>query len=76
MITLLSKITLYSAEKGRKTGFTSGYKPLFNFPGAHTKTSGRIDLINTGIFNPGQSDIVKITFLQGIISDKYFTGGT
>jgi translation elongation factor EF-Tu-like GTPase len=75
MITLLANIKLYSCEIGRNMPFTSGYRPLFNFKKAPTKTSGRIDLIGVENFQPGSLGVVKITFVEGIINSSYFKAG-
>ena len=74
-ITVLSKITLYSGEKGRKTAIVSGYQPLFNFADAPTIISGNIDLMETPELKPGMSAVVSINFLKGFISEKYFVAG-
>jgi translation elongation factor EF-Tu-like GTPase len=73
MITLISKIKVF--EGGRKTALQSGYRPLFNSVNAPTKISGRMDLIDMSHFEPGRTDMVKITFHRGIISDNYFKIG-
>jgi len=61
MIIVKAYIKLY--EKGRKTPFKTGYKPLFNFI-EEMKTSGKIDLINKSEFFPGEEGEVKINFLN------------
>jgi translation elongation factor EF-Tu-like GTPase len=75
MITLLAKIKLYPKETGRNKPFTSGYRLLFKFRRAPTKTSGRIDLIDVEKLQPGTSGIVKITFMEGIIDSSYLRPG-
>lgn len=75
MITLLANIKLYPKEIGRNKPFTSGYRPLFNFHKAPTKTAGSIDLIDVETFQPGSLGIVKITFVEGIIDSSYFRPG-
>jgi translation elongation factor EF-Tu-like GTPase len=76
MITTICRIELYSFEKGRKAPFQSGYRPLFDFPNVQSKISGKIDLINTNSFSPGMSDIVKISFIEGIINMQNLIAGT
>jgi len=60
MVKIRARIKLY--EKGRKTPFTSGYRPLFNFVES-MKTSGKIDLIDRERFYPGDEGDVEITFI-------------
>jgi translation elongation factor EF-Tu-like GTPase len=50
MIRIKAVIKLYN--DGRKTPFTSGYRPLFDFI-EETKTSGQITLIDREVFYPG-----------------------
>ncbi|RFM26915.1 hypothetical protein [Deminuibacter soli] len=73
LIKVLARIHLY--KNGRKTPFISGYRPLFNFTGATTKISGRIDLIEMDKFLPGSSGVVYVSFIKGIIPDSNFTSG-
>ena len=61
MVKIRAYIKLY--EKGRKTPFYSGYRPLFNFI-EEMKTSGRIDLIDKELFFPGEEGEVEILFLN------------
>jgi hypothetical protein len=70
-----AKIKLFKGTDVRQNPFTTGYRPLFEFPEATTKISGRIDLIDGDFFSPGQTGIVKIFFNQGIISNDYFSKG-
>ena len=60
MVKIIAYIKLY--EKGRKTPFRSGYRPLFNFI-EEMKTSGRIDLIDREQFGPGEEGVVEILFI-------------
>jgi len=53
-------------ESGRKTPFTSGYRPLFSFT-EEMKTSGSITLIDKDRFHPGDEGEVEIVF----ISEEY-----
>lgn len=76
LIQVLSKIELFSGDKMRKTAFVSGYRPLFDFLGANIKISGSIDLINGDEFKPGNKDIVRLTYLRGIINDTYINVGS
>jgi translation elongation factor EF-Tu-like GTPase len=75
LITIITKIELFSGEKMRKTPFVTGYRPLFDFVGAKTKISGSIDLININLFSPGMSEIVQIRFIKGVINDAHFKVG-
>jgi len=75
MIKIKARIELFKTEEGRKIPFTSGYRPAFTYSGASTKISGRIDLITTEEFSPGMIDTVIITFIKGMIDDKYFKPG-
>jgi len=75
LINILATIELFSGEQSRKTPFKSGYRPLFNFPGATTKISGSIKLIGADYFSPGSKGNVEITFIKGIIDDSYFKTG-
>ncbi len=59
----------------RKTPFISGYRPLFEFNGANTKISGKIDLIDTELFHPGKSGTIQITFNKGLINESHFKVG-
>ena len=61
MIRIKAVIKLYN--DGRKTPFTSGYRPLFDFI-EETKTSGQITLIDREVFYPGDEGIVEIAFLH------------
>lgn len=70
-----AKISLFDTPHGRKTPFVSGYRPLFNFPNAPTKISGKIDLIDKEFFLVGMSDDVHLTFIKGMIDDDYFRVG-
>jgi translation elongation factor EF-Tu-like GTPase len=75
-IKTMACIELLVGEKMRKMPFSNGYRPLFDFEGADTKISGRIDLINREVFSPGMVEDVQITFIRGIISDNCFATGT
>lgn len=74
-ISVLATIELFSDEHLRKTPFKSGYRPLFNFPGAATKISGSIKLIRGEYFSPGSKGDVEITFIKGIIDDSHIKSG-
>lgn len=75
LIKVFAKIELLSGENARKNPIADGYRPLFNFKDEKTKISGRIDLIERPLFEPGMKGIVQITFIKGIISDCHFTAG-
>ncbi|MFY0256504.1 hypothetical protein ACDQ55_21430 [Chitinophaga sp. 30R24] len=75
LINILATIELFSDEQSRKTPFKSGYRPLFNFPGATTKISGSIKLIDMDSFSPGSKGDVEISFIKGMIDDSYFKSG-
>ncbi len=61
MIRIKAIIKLY--RDGRKTPFSSGYRPLFDFI-EETKTSGQITLIDRELFYPGDEGLVEIYFLN------------
>lgn len=75
LINILATIELFSDKQSRKTSFRSGYRPLFNFPGAITKISGSIKIIGADYFSPDSKGDVEITFIRGMIDDKYFKVG-
>ena len=68
MLNVRAIIKLYRGEPYRKTPFTDGYKPLFNFI-KNMKKSGKITLTNRNEFSPGEEGEVTITFL-----DKNYLG--
>ena len=72
LIEITARIELFKGEDVRQTPVVSGYRPLFDFPGAKTKISGKIDLIDMNDFSPGQKGVVKISFINGMISNDYF----
>jgi translation elongation factor EF-Tu-like GTPase len=74
-IKVVAHLELFEGNYMRRTGFVSGYRPLFEFKEANTKISARIDLTDKENFSPGSSGIVQITFLKGIISDSYLKKG-
>ena len=72
MIRIKAVIKLYN--DGRKTPFTSGYRPLFDFI-EETKTSGQITLIDREVFYPGDEGIVEIAFLhRRALGDNFLEG--
>jgi translation elongation factor EF-Tu-like GTPase len=73
LLKIKAKIELF--EGVRQTPVVSGYRPAFNFHGAPTKISGRIDLINMNVFAPGETAIVQVTFIKHMLDDDYFTVG-
>jgi translation elongation factor EF-Tu-like GTPase len=75
MIYATCKITLYK-DKGRKTPFTSGYRPLFKFPNKSSFTSGKIELTGRTRFNPGDTDLVTVWFLEHLINVDILKAGT
>lgn len=76
MVKVKADIVMFkSSEGGRMTPFKNGYRPLFDFTGARTKTSGKIDVIGRDGLNPGESGKVVITFIKGIIDDGHFKIG-
>ena len=75
LIKVLAKIELFSGYNMRKTPFTNGYKPLFDFIGEKTKISGSIDLMGKEEFTPGTSGTVQITFIKGILNSNHFKIG-
>ena len=74
-IQILAQLKLFSGENMRRTPFVSTYRPIFEFEGARTKISGRIDLIGMNSFEPGTENTVYVTFLKGMISDDNFRKG-
>lgn len=72
MIKIKAIVKLY--KNGRKTPFSSGYKPLFDFV-AYTKTSGQIKLIDRDWFYPGDEGVVEITFLNQEYLGNNFSEG-
>lgn len=64
MIKAKAEILLY--KDGRKTPFSSGYRPAFDFI-ANMKTSGKIELIECSLLYPGERAEVFLYFL----TDKY-----
>lgn len=72
LIKILANINLFSGENVRQTPFDSKYRPIFEFIGAKTKISGRIDLIDREKFEPGSCGVVQVTFIKGMIDDEYF----
>src|SRR5687767_12454198 len=75
-IKVLAKIDLVKGDKGRRSPIISGYRPHFEFVGARTRLSGRIDLINLKELPPGGSATVQLTFLTGMISNSHFKVGS
>src|SRR6188768_3899580 len=75
LIKILATIELFSNERSRKTPFKSGYRPLFNFPGADIKISGSISLMGIESFAPGTKGNVVITYIRGMINNDYFRPG-
>ncbi len=63
MIKIKAKIKLFKSDVGRRTAFTTGYRPLFNFI-KEMKTSGQITLNDRQEFLPGDEGIVEIEFLS------------
>jgi hypothetical protein len=49
-----------------------GYKPLFNFHWLASKISGRIETIDKGVINVGETVIVEISFIKHLINERYF----
>ncbi|MBN8703797.1 MAG: hypothetical protein J0M08_12085 [Bacteroidetes bacterium] len=63
MIKIKARIRLYSSDKGRKTPFTDGYRPLFNFV-EEMKASGQITLLDRKEFYPNDEAEVEIRFVS------------
>lgn len=72
MIRIKAIIRLY--KNGRKTPFSNGYRPLFDFAEC-TKTSGQINLIDRDMFYPGDEGIVEIYFLKDLYLGNNFSEG-
>ncbi len=75
LIKVLAKIEYQISKEGRQGPFQSGYHPAFTFQNAPTKISGRIDLINEDTFNQGDTRIVEISFIKGMLNEAYFKVG-
>jgi len=75
IIKIVAKIKLYKNETSRKSAFTNGYRPLFNFI-PEMKTSGQITLINSQNFSPGDEDLVEIIFGSADYLGSSFGTGT
>ncbi len=75
LIKVFASIELFSNDQSRKTPFKNGYRPLFNFLGAKTKVSGSIRLLGSELFFPGSIGDVEISFIKGMIEDRYFESG-
>ena len=75
LIKVFANIELLAGENVRKNPISNGYKPLFNFKDEKTKISGRIDLFEMSLFEPGMKGIVQITFIKGMINDNHFIVG-
>ncbi|WP_343672469.1 hypothetical protein [Chitinophaga sp.] len=75
LIKNFATIELFSDARLRKTPFRSGYRPLFNLPGATTKISGSIKIIGADYFYPGSKGNVEITFIKEMIDDGYCKTG-
>ena len=72
IIRIKAVIKLYSDV--RRTPFSSGYRPLFDFI-KETKTSGQITLLDREAFYPGDEGIVEIAFLiRRALGDNFFEG--
>ena len=76
MIKIRAEIELFkSSDGGRRTPFRNGYRPIFDFSGARTKMSGRIDVIERDGLNPGEAGTAIVTFIKGMIDDSHFKVG-
>lgn len=74
MIVIKAKLYLYNDI--RKTPFSNGYRPAFDF-GTESLTSGRITLLdnNKQLFYPGETGEVKINFLfKEFLGNKFNVG--
>lgn len=75
LVKINAKIELFAGNQFRQTPFNSGYHPVFSFIGANTRISGRIDLIDMDAFSPGETAIVQISFIAGMLKDDHFKAG-
>lgn len=74
MIKIKARIRLFKGDLGRRTPFTNGYRPLFNFIKG-MKTSGQIILKDRQEFLPGDEGIVEIEFLnKEYLGDEFKKG--
>ncbi|MCJ7935356.1 MAG: hypothetical protein MUW56_17440 [Chryseobacterium sp.] len=74
MITI--KATLHMYDDIRKTPFSNGYRPAFDF-GTESLTSGRIMLLDNKkqLFYPGEIGEVEISFMfEEFVKDKLKIG--
>ena len=62
MIQVRAILKLYIGPGKRKTPFTDGYRPLFDFA-EKRKVSGMIKLLDRTEFRPGEEALVEIRFL-------------
>jgi translation elongation factor EF-Tu-like GTPase len=76
MLNVRAKIKLYKGDGYRQTPFVNGYRPLFNFI-SESKKSGKINLIDTSQFLPGDEGIVTISFIdEQYLGNDFGTGKT
>ena len=63
MVEIKAQIKLYQGDKKRKTPFSSGYRPSFDFID-DMRTTGKITLIDSDLFYPGEKGEVIIHFIN------------
>lgn len=74
MVKVKARIKLYKGKSKRKTPFSTGYRPLFQFIES-TKTSGQMSLINKEQFRPGEEGVVEIAFSnRDFLGDDFEVG--
>lgn len=72
---IIASIRLFSGPRKRQTAITSGYRPIFSFPNATSKTSGQIELLDRKSLTPGDSADVEVTFLfREFLGDQFKVG--
>lgn len=81
LIIVRAKISMKKTEDGgRKSGFSSGYRPnhVFEMPTDLSKLiayGGDIQFEGQGLFYPGETKIVTVRFLQQPAVEKYIRVG-
>ena len=61
--------------KGRRLPIKAGYKPMFKFDEGLTYISGKIERIEEGVLQVGETAVATILFIGGMIDEKFFNSG-
>lgn len=75
IIQVTCKISLLKGRKKLSGPIFSGYRPLFYFKDSSTRLSGMITMLDREKLFPGETAIVKTSFIGGIVRDSYFVPG-